>query len=598
MNEVSPKPFIVILLLLAVFAAFFEIGLRDVVDDNEGQRATPPAEMIRTGDYVIPTLNGQDYLAKPPLVYWMIAGMYKATGMIQPWAARIPAGVCFIVLVMSVYLCGMRLVGEKPARWAALAALSAPYILDRGRYAELDVPLTLATFLAVVLMYEALRSERPWRVVALTLLGGVLLGAGVMLKGPVPFLFLAPGWLAYAVISGRDAEAWLKAVMPWTAGSFGLALVLWLAGLLGLSLGFPVALALMLGAWVVYALRLGERRLRAAGVLAAFIVIAAVVAAPWAVAVVHAKGWPYVTNLLHSESLQRTHTATAINSGAPFYYLLGLLGMLAPWGLLLPAQAARTSWKNGGTGYRFSLLAGWMSVLVFSLIAGKEYEYILPGIPFLLLALGWQLEARELDAWAERLRGYWLRYVPHLLVLLAAAFLIVTVTKHKQVRLWFEALVLTGVVLWLAWRGLKHPRRRLGAIALMALCTVMVWSISQTYRYTGKRSPRDIAQMTAALLDAGYKVEAAKMTTAFDVFPGFAFHAGRYIPTTTEPDHILANLRGANPYYCVVSEKMLKMFPQLPPEYATPLFGPYTKKKLMIIGNQPLPAGVVGAQGR
>lgn len=593
-NELSVKSFVAVLILLVVFAAFFEIDLRDVVDDNEGQRATPPAEMVRSGNYVIPTLNGKDYLAKPPLVYWMIAGMYNLTGTIQPWVARVPAAVSFIALVMSVYLYGRRLVGDGPARWAALTALSAPYILDRGRYAELDIPLTLATFLAVALMYEALRSEQGRRTLLLTVLGGILLGAGVMLKGPVPFLFVVPGWLAYVVLSGRDAEGWLWAVMPWTLGAFGLAVVVWLAGFFGLSVGFPAALAGMLGAWLFHALRLGERRLRAAGILAAFIVIALGVAAPWVLALLHAKGWAYIANLLNAESLQRTHTATAINSGAPVYYLLGLLGMLAPWSLLLPAQFARKSWNEGGNGYRFALLTGWLSVLVFSLIAGKEYEYILPALPFLLLVMGWQLEAIELDAWAGRLRDYWMRYVPHLLALLAVVFLVVTVSSHRQMRLWAEALVLTVVVLWLAWQAVKQPRRRLTAIALMALCTVMVWAISQTYRYTGKRSPREIAQVTSALLEAGYTVEAAKMTTAFDVFPGFAFHAGRYIPTTTDPEHILANLNGKAPYYCVVTDKMLKMFPQLPPEYAEPRFGPYTKKKLVIIGNQPLPAEVCG----
>ena len=140
---------------LAFFTAFFEIGRRDVVDDNEGQRAAPPAEMLRRGDFIIPTINEDDYLKKPPLIYWMIAGVYALTGVISPVTARIPTAISFVVLVIGVYLYARRTMGESAARWGALALVTCPYLVDRGRYAELDTPLTLATFLAVIAFWKA-----------------------------------------------------------------------------------------------------------------------------------------------------------------------------------------------------------------------------------------------------------------------------------------------------------------------------------------------------------------------------------------------------------------------------------------------------------
>ena len=79
------------------------------------------------------------------------------------------------------------------------------------------------------------------------------------------------------------------------------------------------------------------------------------------------------------------------------------------------------------------------------------------------------------------------------------------------------------------------------------------------------------------------------MTTAFDVFPGFAFHAGVIVPTTSDPERILSKLQRDGAYYCVVSEKMLEKFPGVSEKYRQALFGPYTKKKLVVIGNQALP---------
>jgi 4-amino-4-deoxy-L-arabinose transferase-like glycosyltransferase len=181
---------------LALFTAFFEIGRRDVVDANEGQRAAPPAEMLRRGDFVIPTINEDDYLKKPPLIYWMIAGVYAATGVISPVTARIPTAISFVVLIVCVYLYARRTLGESAARWGALALMTAPYLVDRGRYAELDTPLTLATFLAIIAFWKACDTTNMRSRASFVLLSGIALGAGVLLKGPVPFLFLAPAWIA------------------------------------------------------------------------------------------------------------------------------------------------------------------------------------------------------------------------------------------------------------------------------------------------------------------------------------------------------------------------------------------------------------------
>ena len=151
-----------VLLIAALFAVFFELGRMDVCTDNEGERATPPAEMLRSGDYIVPTINGATYLAKPPLLYWVIAAVYRMTGEISALTARIPTAACAVALVLAVYLVFRRRLNESAARFAAIALLASPYFLERSRWAELDVPLTLATFLAIAACWTAkvLRAKR------------------------------------------------------------------------------------------------------------------------------------------------------------------------------------------------------------------------------------------------------------------------------------------------------------------------------------------------------------------------------------------------------------------------------------------------------
>ena len=593
--------FVLLLSVLSVFSAFFELGRRDVIEDNEGQRAAPPAEMIRSGNYIIPTINGKDYLNKPPLLYWAIAGVYKLTGDVSPLTARIPTALTYVALVFAVYLVGRAAVGEHAARWGALAMLISPYVMQRGRYAELDIPLTLAVFLAIVAARAAVLTRSKPRAALLIVLGGVAFGAGTLLKGPVPFLFLAAAFIAQLALMSENLPAWSVSSVRWTIRAMVIGVVGWLAALAAVAMGrspgivgylTPAALLLMVGGWLIPGWRnAGPAKWRCAAVFAGVMAVGLLVFAPWGAAVLARKGLPYVISLLQSESLERTHTATAINSGSPFYYVIGLIGMLIPWGLLLPCHISRKSWKDGPDFYRFSLFAGWLSIAIFSLIAGKEYEYVLPALPLLLLATGCQL-AQRIDGqsapWVTRWHDLWQGAMLPLLALATLGFLIAVLVKSSAVAVQAVLVALVGLAcIAAAWRNFE---RRAAVLPLLALCGSMMWLLSQDYRYTGQRSFRPLAETAGKLLKAGYDVEAVKMTAAFDVYPGFAFHAGTTVPTTTDAESVRRKLLGKKPYYCVVRQKLLdEAGGSVPREHAKPLMGPLGAKKLLLIGNAPLP---------
>lgn len=569
----------------------------DVVSDNEGQRTTPPAEMVRSGKYVIPTINGNDYLAKPPLLYWAVAGVYQVTGVVSPFTARIPTALCYVALVMCVFGWVRRYAGTNTAFWSAIAVLSAPYVLQRSRVTELDIPLTLATFLAIIAFHSACQPRGAARTLLMVFLGGIALGAATMLKGPVPYLFLFPAYLAMLATDDTQDVEWMRGGIRLTIGMMALGLVLWVLSLVPFVaqfLRFPIALMLMVGCWTVIAWRRGHpQQGRLTLVFLSTILVGFAVTAPWGIAVLHTKGWDFVTRLIQSESLERTHTATAINSGSPLYYLIALPFMMAPWGFLLPLHFAKRLWLKGNVHYRFCVLAGWLSVFLFSLIAGKEYEYVLPAVPLLLVATGYHLAKvpEQLGtAWATDWTLTWRKAMIALfLVGGVGTFLYILVKQHVLILV-IESLVLAAVTVWLGRTGWRNEARRLYAIAGMALCVVLMVLLSQSFYYTGKRSFKDIATATGQLLNAGYDVEAVKMTTAFDIFPGFAFYAGTVVPTVTDPEHIKQRLEGDKPYYCVLREKAITESGMiLPEQFRTPLMGPFTRKAVVMIGNRPLP---------
>jgi 4-amino-4-deoxy-L-arabinose transferase-like glycosyltransferase len=598
------------LLLLAAFAGLFELSRMDVVTDNEGQRAAPPSEMLRTNDYVIPKINGVGYLAKPPLLYWAIAGVYHLTGAQSALTARIPTALCGVGLVLTVYWLFRREAGEGAARWAALTLLASFYLLERMRLAELDVPLTWMTFLAIM----ALR--RAWLAPPLlpALAAGFALGAAVLLKGPVPFLFLGAAWLAHLVATGTDPDKVMRQGLRWTAVALTVEVAMKsLAALMRLFavrggewldlspettrvlsqganlLGVPVALVLTAGIWFWLAWRHGGPQ--RGPVLARLLAVCAVgiaLAAPWSATVVARKGWPYVQELLRAQVWERTYTASEINWGTPFYFVVALPFMLAPWGFLLPLHFSRGLWHRLPPLYRFSLLTGWFSVLVFSLIAGKEYEYILPAVPFLLGVTGYVLaEVGEdgRDRWIARVVWVWLHVSLLGLTVLAIAGALYAAAKMPwhitlQIDICILAIVALGVALYTA----RRPEQRLAGVFALSLLVILMYLVGRGYHYTGRNSPKELAVLCRSLISTGYTVEASK------VYPAFAFYAGTPIPVRTSSEEVRTRLEGSEPYYYLTRERDLN--PQVlatatkPPVILTPA---YTSKRLILIGNSPLP---------
>src|SRR3954465_10293795 len=72
-----------LLAFLLALAAVLQVGTAawgDLYDGVEGQVAGGAREMIRSGDWLVPTNNGVPQLETPPLACWAVALSYKIFG--------------------------------------------------------------------------------------------------------------------------------------------------------------------------------------------------------------------------------------------------------------------------------------------------------------------------------------------------------------------------------------------------------------------------------------------------------------------------------------------------------------------------------------
>ncbi|MBX9582119.1 MAG: glycosyltransferase family 39 protein, partial [Gemmataceae bacterium] len=205
-----------LVLLLPAVVLYPTLGFH-LLEPDEGRYAQIPKEMLAADEWVVPTLQGEPYLDKPPLLYWLVAVSYRAFG-VSPAAARLVPAVCVHLTILAVYLLGRRSVGQRAALWAAVLLSVAPGFVSVARLLVLDGLLVLCVTLSAMCGFEAVRAGRlRW---GWWLASALASGLGFLTKGPISeVLLFVPLWAYSFLASGgwgtpRYAKTGVKTPPP------------------------------------------------------------------------------------------------------------------------------------------------------------------------------------------------------------------------------------------------------------------------------------------------------------------------------------------------------------------------------------------------
>ncbi len=155
-----------------------------------------PLCMAEQNAWLVPCLDGQPRLKKPPMLYWLTRGAFEAFGsslvsarlVAVAFAATLVLGVALIALELGAALGGALLAGG--------ICLSFLSLFIGGRMLELDVPVAAFSTLA---FYFLLRWYHRGHALA-PVLAGTLLAGGFLTKGPVVFVVCGAGGLALLLL--------------------------------------------------------------------------------------------------------------------------------------------------------------------------------------------------------------------------------------------------------------------------------------------------------------------------------------------------------------------------------------------------------------
>ena len=185
------------LVLLPLVLALVLLGHRGIWDPDEGRYTNVALNMLDSGDWLNPHRSTEvGHWTKPPLTYWAIASSITVFGH-DPWAARLPAALSYLLCVWLVWRIARRIVpgDEDPA---ALVYATMLFTLGASQIITTDYLLAACETLAAWAFMESRSpgNARPWRYV---LLMWFALALAFLAKGPpglLPLLvFVAWDWL-------------------------------------------------------------------------------------------------------------------------------------------------------------------------------------------------------------------------------------------------------------------------------------------------------------------------------------------------------------------------------------------------------------------
>lgn len=351
---------------VALFMSFLRLGSVTLFDVDEAVFAEASKEMVRSGDWITPTYNGEVRYDKPILFYWLMSASYTLFGE-NEFAARFPSALAAFSLVLAVFFFVRYFRGERYALYAAITLTISGYFFAYSHAAVTDMALTLLITLSLLSFYLSVSLGKK-------------------------------GWYVYGFYLFSSLAFLTK-------------------GLIGIIFPFGIA--------TVYLFITGGP----AGVKRAFslkgIIIFLLVSFPWYVSQTVIHGQEFIRQFFIKHHFMR-YTGVISGHRGPVYYFIPALGAgLFPWVVFLPAgirnafkdsdglsvtgNEVRNKKESGNPSLAAEKVARHPSLnlfalvwfafifIFFSLSTTKLPNYILPAIPAasLLIASGMTVEDKR-----------------------------------------------------------------------------------------------------------------------------------------------------------------------------------------------------------
>jgi len=462
-------------LLFSVVTGSWTLSERPL-NNHECYVAITAREMLESGDWIMPTCNGEPRLEKTPLSYWLVAGLAKITGKVDEFTTRLPSAVFGILSVIAIlYFVNQWLTFRIAILAAAVWATSLGYI-RYSHNARPEMVLTFFIMLCFLAFYSAVSTQSRRKQVIYMLVFWISFGLANLAKGPAPLpLVLVPLFFYVAVF-----RQWkqIPKLLP--------------------IIGMVVFLAIVL---------------------------------PWPLAIASRMNWDLA--VWKREFIDRFSGAYASGHKPFYYYLPKMFQFMLPWAAFVPFALAAPFyrvWNKKQPVMQFLWLWFVVDVAFLTISGGKRQHYIIPTIPAMAVLTAILLEDMAFCRKAYTHKAARNFLISHLCVLIIGFIALPFCLWQLMPEVLRAAIIssaagLTGIlVIAVLFRAQKA---RMACWALFVSIAVLVM-----LGYTGFINPlnynqpsRQFTQTVAQKVPASDKLIAYKSASA-----RFVHYSGRQVP--------------------------------------------------------------------
>jgi len=467
------------LLILCAINACWMLSEKSL-DDHECFVSVAAREMLQSGDWVVPTLNGAPRLNKTPLSYWLVAGFSKITGRVNEFTARFPSAVfAFLTAISILYFVNQWLSFRIAVLSTAVWATSLAYI-NYSHNARPDMALTFFITLCFLSFYSAINSSNRRQQTIYAFIFWVSFGLANLAKGPAPLpLVLLP--LFFFIIISRNWSV-LQKLMPFVGGVLFLAIVL-----------------------------------------------------PWPLTVANKLNWDLT--LWKHEFVDRLFGTYARGNYPFYYYFLMIFKFMTPWVIFLPMALAAPFykvWKKKQPVMRFLWIWFVLDFAFLTVDIGKRQHYILPLIPAMAILIGILIEDMDFTHKAYTADFVKRIFQSHIIIINAGTIvgLVCVAVLYPQflpgtIIFSIEAIIMTLIV------SVFFATGKPGIACGMCFAGIVGWVMIFTLTFSDfldiDRKSRDFAQKIAQIVP-----QSDKLVAYGDISSRFIHYFGKVAPEITD----------------------------------------------------------------
>jgi 4-amino-4-deoxy-L-arabinose transferase-like glycosyltransferase len=474
------EPEVAILIVLVVAAYFVRLG--DLtLRGEEMRRALIGYEMMETGDWIVPRVQGDPLLSRPPLQNWVIAASTAIFGSQEAWVLRLHSAIAMLVTTLLIYGYARTCLSRLGALTAAAAFATLGEMFENGNKAETEMLFITLVSASLLLWHWGL--VRGWPAMRTWIVSYVLVGLAILCKGPQAPVYFFSSVCVYLLVTGQLRKLFTPAHLV--------------------------------------------------GVLACAAIVLA-----WAIPCTLMTSWSVMKGIVLNDSTSRFMDWNVLQVLSHLVtFPLEVLGCTMPWSLLLLTFALRDCRRMLGSARPQALFMTLCLALAFPtcwIPPGGQTRYFTPLYPCLAVLVGVVVECCMKADVPIALRNSWGRYVRFVAVAMALFGLGVVLSAiflggHAKYGPWAEPLPIalgyalaTVVLVILIYRSRQAGDAKKIRVAVLALACFMVLTSTGIMMNVRVRRAEDQAGPVARLvarLPAGHR-----LYSFGQVDSGFAFY--------------------------------------------------------------------------